>query len=275
MVFYTRSELREEHSRRAIDGLVRSGRLVPAGRWLATPDEPDALLLPLRQGWRATCVTAARHHHGLWTPSTSRIHVYRPRTSAVSHGWVAHGWESSWLDDDPVASLDVLLKHAATCLPAVEVGILADSALHQKKLQEADIATVARDAPRPVRRILARVDRRAASGTETRVRLFFALRGVAVEPQFHIDGVGHVDLLVGRSWVIECDSREHHDSKDGYTQDRGRDKRAHELGYVTSRLTYDDVEVSWATTAAQLTAILRTGEHLRAPEERARQRRYR
>ena len=274
MVIYSMSQLREKHSRRAIERLVREGALTRAGRWFVTPDEKDAIVLPLRSGCRPTCVTAARHH-GLWTPASSRLHAYRPRAATLGSGWLAHGSHDRWPEPDPVASPALLLEHAARCLDPVEVGILADSALHLRRLEEADIATVARRAPRPVRRVLARVDRRAESGTESRVRLFFALKGVAVETQVQIGGVGRVDLRVGRSWIIECDSRAHHDDREAYAKDRRRDKAAGVLGYVTTRLTYEDVEDSWPTTRSQLLAILRTGEHLRPPTERARDRRRR
>lgn len=119
------------------------------------------------------------------------------------------------------------------------------------------------------------MDGRAESGTESRVRLLFALKGVTVEPQVVIESVGRVDLRVGRSWIIECDSRTHHDSAGAYATDRRRDKSAGVLGYLTTRLTYQDVEDSWPTTRAQLLAILRAGEHLRSPEDRARDRRRR
>lgn len=271
MVIYSRSQLREVHSRRGIDSLVSDGRLVQAGQWLVTPDEPDAVVLALRAGCRPTCATAARYH-GLWTPRSSRIHVYRPRTPRLVGGLLAHGWEDRWVEDDPVASPHLLLRHALRCLPPVEVGILADSAVHLGTVHEADVAALRREAPRQVARVLARVDGRAESGTESRVRLFFALKGVQVEPQVVIDGVGRVDLRVGRSWIIECDSREHHTDRVAYTRDRRRDTGARLLGYLTTRLTHADVEDTWPTTRSQLLTILRTGEHLREPEDRARQR---
>lgn len=274
MVIYSHSQLREEHSRRDIESLVSAGRIVRAGRWLVTPDESDAVVLPLRAGCRPTCATAARHH-GLWTPRSSRIHAYRPRTPRLSGGLLAHGWEDRWVEEDPVASPGLLLRHALRCLSPVEVAILADSAVHLEKVHEADVAALRRGAPRRVARVLARVDGRAESGTESRVRLLFALKGVEVEPQVVIDGVGRVDLRVGRSWIIECDSRKHHTDKQAYTRDRRRDKGARLLGYLTTRLTHEDVEEAWPTTRSELLAILRTGEHLREPADRSRQRRRR
>lgn len=273
-MLHTYTQLRIHHTRREIEAAVATGTLVRAGRYYALAGVDESLLGPLRRGARPTCLTAARHH-GIWTPPGAGRHVYTRRAGDVPAPWVTHGYHHEWPEDDPIASPALLLEHAARCLDPLDVGVLADSALHLGLLHDADVVAISRHAPRPVQPVLARASRLAESGTESRVRLHLQLGRVPVQPQAQVVGVGRVDLLVGRSWIIECDSRAHHDDREAYAKDRRRDKAAGVLGYVTTRLTYEDVEDSWPTTRSQLLAILRTGEHLRPPTERARDRRRR
>src|SRR5699024_4198688 len=116
------------------------------------------------------------------------------------------------------------------CLDPMDVGILADSALHQELVHEADNAMIRRAAPRAMHRVLDRTSALAESGTETKVRLYFQLKRVPVRAQVRIPGVGRVDLLVGNRWIIECDSKEHHTGSSQYEYDRERDGAAVDLG---------------------------------------------
>lgn len=103
------------------------------------------------------------------------------------------------------------------------------------------------------------------SGSETRVRLFFQRHRVPVRAQAVIPGVGHVDLLVGRSWIVEADSDAHHGARRDVMVDRHRDLTARELGYDTLRLSYEQIWHDWDRTREALLAHLRTRRHLRPP----------
>ncbi|MGO1166769.1 MAG: hypothetical protein ACTMHL_09160, partial [Janibacter sp.] len=160
-------------------------------------------------------------------------------------------------------------------LDPLHVGILAESALHLELLHEADVAAVSRSAPRPVQRVLGRANPLAESGTESKVRLHLELRHVPVTPQVRIDDVGRVDLLIGRRWILECDSRAHHTDEAAYAKDRGRDIRAIKRGYMPSRLTYAMCFGGWDDTVEWLDAVIASGQHLIPPEEWIRGRRVR
>lgn len=273
-MIYTYSQLRREHSRQEIERAVVEGRLERAGRFYVLPGTDDSLVGPLRKGARPTCLLAARHH-GLWTPPGSGRHVYTRRGASVPRAWIQHGFHKSWPEDDLIASPALLLEHACRCLDPLDVGILADSALHLEKLHPADIAAIARTAPRPVQRVLARVVGVAESGTESKVRLHLQHKRVQVRPQVEIEGVGRVDLLVGESWIIECDSKQHHTARENYAKDRGRDVNASRLGYLTSRLTYEMCFDGWGETVDWLAVMVATGQHRVPLEERIRARRVR
>lgn len=109
----------------------------------------------------------------------------------------------------------------------------------------------------------------AESGTETRVRLFLQRRGVSVQAQVQLDGVGRVDLIAGESWVIECDSRRYHTAEEQYEKDRQRDLVAMHDGRRTLRLTYAQVFDTWDNTQSMLSAILKTKQHRQLPRPAA------
>lgn len=273
-MIHTHGQLREQYSRREIDRFVSEGTLGRAGPYLVTPDTDDAIVAALRKGLRSTCLTAARHH-GLWTPPGPGRHVYGRRGKRVPPGWIGHGYHHAWPEADPVASPALLIEHAARCLDPIDVGILADSALHLELLHEADVEAIRRASPRRVQRVLAHASKLAESGTESKVRLHLALRRVPVRAQAMIDGVGQVDLLVGERWILECDSKAYHTGEKAYGKDRRRDFDATAFGYRSNRLTYDMCFAEWDETVLGLARVLATGEHLVPPEQWLRTRRVR
>lgn len=95
------------------------------------------------------------------------------------------------------------------------------------------------------------------------VRVMLSSRGVPVRPQVHVPGVGRVDLLVGESLIIECDSEEHHAGI--IDKDRRRDMMARRLGYTVVRLSWQQVWCTWEETRAFLADLIRTRRHLMRP----------
>lgn len=273
-MFYTYTQLRADHSRREIEQLVAAGQLDRAGRMFVEPGLDDALVAAFRKGVRATCLVAARHH-GIWTPPGSGRHVYSRRGRAIPSAWVGHGYHRDWPEADLVASPALLIEHAGRCVEPLHVGILAESTLNKGLVHAADIAAISRRVPREARRVLDRVVSVAESGTESKVRLHLELGRVPVRPQVEIADVGRVDLLVGKRWIIECDSKGYHTGEKAYEHDRGRDFRSARLGYRTSRLTYDMCFSGWDDTVTWLAEQVATGEHLIPPQEWLRARRRR
>ena len=89
---------------------------------------------------------------------------------------------------------------------------------------------------------------------------------VPVRAQVQIGQVGRVDLLIGRSWIIECDSRAFHDNPKQYSADRSRDLALQSYGYRVTRLTWQQVFVTWPATQKMLLTILRRGTHRDPPD---------
>ena len=274
-MIYTYSQLRREPlSRRGIDKLLAVGTLRRAGRFFVSRTEDDAVVEALALGLRPTCLTAAEHH-GLWVPPGTGTHVYGRRRIELPDEHIGHGWHRTWPEPSAIASPALLIEHASRCLDPLDVGILADSALRQGKLHENQVDAIRTRVPRPVSRVLARASAAAESGTESKVRLYFQLRNIPVRTQVEIPGVGRVDLVVGRRWIIECDSKAHHTGESSYEYDRERDGGALQLGYFTTRLTHRMVFAEWLRTQDRLEEITASRQHLVDPERARRARRAR
>lgn len=252
-------------SRRELDALIASGSYRRLGNgWLAAERGDAQVVLALGAGARLTCVSAAKVH-GLWTPPVPGVHVYRRAGAGPGRGLdggVEH-WPPvrRWPDQSPVAPLPLALEHAARCLDVVEAAILLESAWNRGLVDASGVGSVLARVPHRVSRSLARVRRSAESGTETKVRWWLESQRVGVRAQVRIPGVGRVDLLVGERWVIECDSVAHHTGLATYADDRRRDLELRRRGYLVTRLTWEQVFLSWASTQQALLEILRQQEH--------------
>ncbi|WP_394214829.1 hypothetical protein [Brachybacterium vulturis] len=260
--------------------LLRKGRIMRVGAWYVTGDAPEEIVLLLRRGVRPSCVTAAEHH-GLWVPLHTGHHVYRPRGLGVEkhdqglaergqdlmehdQALVEHGSEMrSWPDQDPVAELSLTLEHAVRCLSVPDAAILLESALNRRSISRHGVRRVLAALPAARRAQLNRVTPLAESGTETAVRWWLESLHVPVTPQVQIPGVGRVDLQLGASWIIECDSVRFHDNPEQYHRDRARDLRLQARRYMVTRLTWEQVFLDWEETKSQLLQILRRRDHCR------------
>lgn len=170
----------------------------------------------------------------------------------------------AWPDLDPVPAVELVLEHAGRCLEPVDAATIFESAVHEGQITLDRALDVIAVLPANSRRALCRIRGDAESGTETTVRWWLESRKISVRSQVWIPGVGRVDLLVGESWVIECDSRRYHDTDDGYQRDRARDLELRALGYTVTRLTWEQVFVSWFSTQRSLLAVIARDDHRRA-----------
>lgn len=286
-----RRQLRDDAvTRRDLERWARRGVITSVQPWYVTADAPEDLVALLRLGVRPACLDAASLH-GLWIPRHSGVHAYRPRSrdridelrdarvpalrrrdgvpvrSGPPQPVVLHRPEPrAWPDVDPVPELDLVLEHAGYCLPPVKAAVLFESALHQGLLTLPNAQQIVASLPQRARRSLARIRTDAESGTETTVRWWFESRGVPIRAQVPFPGrPQRMDLLVGESWVIECDSRQHHDDPRSYDEDHERDLYLASRGFRVTRLTWEQVFLRWEQTEAMLIAILGRGDHLRPP----------
>lgn len=263
---WRRSELVTRLGRDGLRRQVEAGRLLHiAHGWYSSPTADQRVVTAIRTGGRLGCLSACAHY-GLWVPPVPGTHVTfnRRAPAALPPGIVAH--HDREIGQEPAVRpllaclVEVVLHHdTETAL------IVLDSALNRGILTEHDVVGLVATCPKPRQRVLRYVDGRADSGTETRVRYFFQRRGVAVEPQAYVPGVGRIDLRVGRSLMIECDSREHHTGEANYRRDRARDLALALDANRVLRLTYEQVFHQWPSTSSALTRLVRARLHRPLP----------
>lgn len=162
-----------------------------------------------------------------------------------------------------VDDIELALECALPCLSTRDLVVVADSALQLRLTTRDALTTVATRVPLSARAKLRFVDARSQSGTESIARLWFQLRGLDVQPQFTVAGVGNVDMLVGDRLIVECDSREFHSTEWNSRNDRRRDLVLNRLGYRVLRLTHEQVMFQWPRVEATLLALLADGSHSR------------
>ncbi|UFU02616.1 DUF559 domain-containing protein [Ruania suaedae] len=263
---YSRDDLRARGlGPKQIRALCGRGDLRRVARgWYATAAADAGAVAALAAGGRLTCVSAARLH-GLWVPWAAEPHAYTRRGRTL-RGFVTHlPCIDAWPDREPIAGLHLSLRHAARCLSAEHAAILLESALDRRLLRPSELPEILGDLHETRRRKIGTIHRTSQSGSETRVARWLRGRGVDFRQQARIPGVGHVDMLVGQSWIIEVDGRQHHSLAADYENDRRRDLLAQRMGYRVTRLSYTQVWVDWDHTQQELAAILARRQHRRAP----------
>ena len=259
-------------SRRSIDRLLDAGRLLPVRRGLyALADTPADEIRAATLGAQVGCLSAAKNH-GLWVPPNGRLHIVRSRNLhgvAIPDDVVRHT-VSGCVDPGTASIADCV--HQVMTFHSAETGLIVlESAARLERLPYSAVRALLADVPACKIGVYRHFSERSEGGNETRPRLSLQRMGVRVRAQVTIDGIGRVDLLVGRSLIVECDSARHHTSSDDYRRDRQRDLRARSLGYTVIRLTWEQIFLDWANTRRMLSAVLKTRRHDLPPRPGARE----
>lgn len=231
--------------------------------WYATASALRPVVHAVQQRGRIGCLTGCALH-GLWTPEHGPPHVIVGR----GHGKVEEHWHRHHgpLPASPVFDLHQCLEQVVRHHDPESVLMVLESAIDRQLISMASAEALTATASLRKQSTLQFLDAGAGSGTETRVRLFLQRRQFHVRTQVWIPGVGRVDMIVGRSLILECDSRAHHSDPE---EDRRRDLAARLLGYDTLRLSYRQVFREWEETKLTLREVLSTGAHLRPPQPRS------
>lgn len=236
------------------------GQLTKVRRgWYASPLAPPNVIAAIRAGGRLGCLSGCSEY-GLWTPHHRSPHIIIPpgatATPAATHRAAAT------LPSSPVYPLEECLTQVIRYHDPESALMVMESAVQQRAITRSSAEVILAGAGQKKRETLQFFDPNAASGSETRVRLFLQQRRFPVTTQAHIPGLGWVDLLVGRSLILECDSAAHHSDP---AEDRRRDLVALSLGYRPIRLSYGQIHHTWPHTQETLLAILHTRKHLELP----------
>lgn len=241
----------------ALAALVDAGVLRRVRRgWYASPGAAPEVVAAVAAGGVLSCLSALAFH-GVWAPLHDGVHA-RPARTGVRLGPAVHECSLHLRGPAPLIAVDppdLALRVAARCLSREDLVACADSALHLGLLSPRQVAGAVRGASSGAARSARRVDV-AESGTESLVRLRLRSKRVRVRTQVVIDGVGRVDMLLGRCVVLEVDSRAHHTDAESYQRDRLRDLKLLARGYVVIRVTWEQVMFGWADVEPLILAAL-------------------
>ncbi len=245
-------------SRRALALAVSTGSLIRARRnWYVSAAAPTAVVEAVRIGGRLTCLSLLQllevfvHTcsvvHAHITPHSSRLrspHNAGERIAGRRQRRARLHWMPLVRPDDATASrvglVDALI-HSVLCQPPRHAIATLDSALNKGLIELADLADVFTGLPPRFRVLRDLVDGRAQSGPETLMRLMLRSLGCSVELQVEFEDVGFVDLVVDGWLVIECDSKAFHEDWQQQLKDRRRDLTLASYGYVTLRVTAEQI----------------------------------
>ena len=214
--------------------------------WYATSGAAPEVVTAVAAGGVLSCLSALAFR-GVWTPVYDGVHA-RPARPDLSLGPGVRPCSMHLKSAAPLLAVDppgLALRVAARCISGEDLVACADSALHLGLLSPRQVSCSVRGASAGAARSVRRVDV-ADSGTESLVRQRLRAKRVQVRTQVRIDGVGRVDMVLGRRVVLEVDSRAHHTQADSYQRDRLRDLRLLARGFVVIRVTWEQVMFGWA-----------------------------
>ena len=250
-------------TRRICSDEVAAGRLVrvrPGA--FASPTADPSLVVAAAHGGALTCSHALRLH-GVWTLAAGEaVHVWLGGRGRAHHrgcACVGH-WDAGHAGVG-LAPLEEVLVHVHRCGGDEVFFAALESALAQRKITAAALRRIRRRLPARAEWLvdLARTD--ADSGLESLLRLRLHLRGIRLDCQVTISGVGRVDFVLDGRLILEADGKGNHESAAHRHRDLVRDAAASALGYETLRFDYAQIVHAWPTVeAAVIAAIVRLHE---------------
>lgn len=265
-IYRTADLLERGLSRHRIDRLVDADRLKRIRQgWYSDDSARPEVVQAVKRGGALTCLSACELY-GLWVPEAHGLHV--AVTSPVpgnQQGAKVYFHPIRTAPSKAVLPLEIAIEHVIRYHDRESALVVMESALQAEYFTFSSAKEFLNTCGHKGRRVAKHLSGLDQSGSETRVRLFVRSKRIAIRSQVFIPNVGRVDLVVGKSLIIECDSRAHHSKGDGYESDRRRDLRARELGYQVIRLSYAQIWRDWEQTQRFLQAVLATGVYRKSP----------
>jgi len=241
----------------------------------ATPGALPAAIAAIRVGGKLGGPSAARSY-GLWSGFDDRIHVVLPRNASrlrtnlppsISENLTPDTSEREvvlhWLNSPSVGgecwrvTARETLRQMAAWTDAETAVACLDTARSILRFTDGDLRATFESAPVSERLLFRRSRSGSDAGSESVVRQRLVLRGIEVDQQVTIAGVGRVDMIVrGTRVVIEVDGREFHSSATAFENDRRRDSELAARGFIVIRLSFAQVFGDWARCEHAIVAAI-------------------
>ncbi|MBC7589934.1 MAG: DUF559 domain-containing protein [Salinibacterium sp.] len=271
--------LRAGWTGRQLSRAVVRGELIRIRQgWYCAPSLVDEAQQAARVGGQLTCHSAARML-GLAVRGSSTLHVTVPRNAArlrasrdpqillelsqrasVIVHWSGRPGAMTWPPTTPTP-IEILMEMATCESPEFTIAAV-DSAIRLGVIPLRSWLEFLPSLPKKLAVLLAGVDGRSGSITESLSRTRLCALGIVPQLQFKIAGVGFVDMLIGDRLVVEIDGRQYHTDKGQFEADRQRDARLSMLGYRVLRFSYRQVMDNWAQVRGSIEAAIARGDHL-------------
>lgn len=253
-------------SRYSVRRLIESGQLTRVKRgWFADSTADPLAVRALRAGLQIGCLSGCKEH-GIWVPPFEEDHLIVPMKRGGIPELTGHLHRCRTSTTGPLATLRECL-HQVLLFHDAETGLVVlESAVNLGRISVSEAWELIRLVPKRKQHQLRFFTPSAQSGSETRVRYFLQRHRIPVFPQVYIPSVGRVDLVVGNSLIIECDSRAHHSAERDYQIDRTRDFSSMLSGRETVRLGYWQIWHTWEETSEGLLVKARNPRYRRIPK---------
>lgn len=268
--FFTTKELYAGGRTRAtLRASVRRGEFYRViDGWYATSQTPKDAVLAMRMGGRTGCVSALQMH-GAWYPPDTGHHVvfptsasgrrsadYQQGASMVRH-W--HGKGDRTGSAFAVAPIELALAEALECQPNHYLVAILDSILHRRLMTRNRLEAIVRRGPARVHHLVAHLDARSESGTESITRYRLTMSGIVSTIQVTLRGKDRLDLLIDGWLAVEIDGRKHHAQAKAFTKDRTRVARIMRDGRLVLQFAYATVIYEWDFVLETIRAVM--GQH--------------
>lgn len=298
----TRTDLLASGMKRAaMAALIEKGDIVRLDRSrFALPGADPSIVTAVSEGGTLTCLSALRLA-GVSVLDDSLVHLRRPACRRRGRDWAKGVTEcrlprrpkallddstkipldpmaldpsielrsqdsgSEW-PDHPLDGIDAALRIACTNHSDEELAVVLDSILGIRLRTGAQLHDLLDGHSKRTARLVGLVDAGSESVLESVVRHRLVSRGITVQTQVRIPDLGRVDMLLGKSLILETDGYAFHADRDSFREDRRRDRIAVALGYAVIRLTWEQVFSGWPQAIADISAIVATRRHLREPK---------
>lgn len=208
------------------------------------------------------CLSALREH-GLWVPPESGLHVtvsshnhHIPKSGQCSSALIIHRKNRRFIS--PIDPPETALADACFFHDCETAAIVFESALRKNLLSQSGQRRIFNAMQiKKKNRLSPILNNLSESGSETRFKLFLHSLRIPYRQQVWIPNVGRVDFLVGRSLIVEIDSKSFHSKEADYHRDCVRNMHSMQAGYSVLRLSYRQIWFSWENTKQEIGCFLR------------------
>lgn len=261
---YPTNQLHKTIGRASLERLVREKKATVLRRgWVQVGEPPYEVVAAVKRGGVLSCLSALKRH-GVWVPEFHDVHTRGNKWAVLNRkGPFCRRFGRPAPEYGSIDDVATALAHCVHCLDDEGLLVVIDSIIHLGLMGFDQVEYLFRDAPMRLNRILARVDDRAESGPETMIRSRLLAENVGLDIQVVIDGVGRVDILIGRWLIIEIDGWEFHGDKPHFASDRTRIVNASNLGYTLLPFTYEQVVFDAAATHRRIMTAIHNAAHVR------------